>query len=242
MLFLHLLLLGNYLVLVSCSFVFVVLHCGEYWCKWQVPIWSDISLALVSVDSHGHDWWWLLSLQEFHATFWLSFFLGLWLQPPPPPPTSYGGSRARGRIRPTTAGAYATVTSTIISKLRLQPTPQRKVMPPDPKPTVEGLGSNLQPHGSWLDSFPLFHDGNSWALAFDRWRDTAFWNGGARARHRNIRWMWACAYSFLVCWEDKVALASWDFISPQTIRLLRYQAGKRESQSSHCGSVVNESD
>ena len=38
MLFLHLLLLGNYLVLVSCSFVFVVLHCGEYWCKWQVPI------------------------------------------------------------------------------------------------------------------------------------------------------------------------------------------------------------
>ena len=37
---------------------------------------------------------------------------------------------------------------------------------PDPQPTEQDQGSNPQPHGSWLDSFPLHHNRNSQALVF----------------------------------------------------------------------------
>ena len=61
-------------------------------------------------------------------------------------PAAHGGSKARGLI-----GAIATSLrqshSNAGSKLRLQPTPQFTAMP-DPQPTEQGQGSNLQPHGS----------------------------------------------------------------------------------------------
>ena len=59
---------------------------------------------------------------------------------------AYGGSQARGPI-----GAVATSLhqshSNAVSEPRLQPTPQLMATL-DHRPTEQGQGSNLQPHGS----------------------------------------------------------------------------------------------
>ena len=61
-------------------------------------------------------------------------------------PRAYGGSQARGLIGATAAGLHHSHSSTR-SELRLRPTPQLKATP-DPRPTEQGQGLNLQPHGS----------------------------------------------------------------------------------------------
>ena len=45
--------------------------------------------------------------------------------------------------------------------------PQLRTMS-DPRPTEQGQGSNLHPHGYWSDLFPLCHNGNSLVVAFDQ--------------------------------------------------------------------------
>ena len=56
--------------------------------------------------------------------------------------------------------ASTTATATPRSEPRLQPI-QQLTATPYPEPTERGQGSNPQPHGSWSDSIPLYHDGNS---------------------------------------------------------------------------------
>ena len=51
------------------------------------------------------------------------------------------------------------------SEPHLRPIPQLTAIP-DPSPTEQSQESNLQPHGSQLDSFPLHHDGNSYKSSF----------------------------------------------------------------------------
>ena len=79
-------------------------------------------------------------------------------------PVAHGGSQARGLI-----GAVATDLcyshSNTGSEPRLRCTPQLRATT-DPHPTEQGQGSNPQPHGSWLDSFQLHHDGNSYYIYF----------------------------------------------------------------------------
>ena len=73
-------------------------------------------------------------------------------------PAAYGGSQARGGIG---ASAAALRHSHVGSEPHLRPTPQLMAMW-DSYPTEQGQGSNLQPHGSSLDTFPPCHDGNSY--------------------------------------------------------------------------------
>ena len=61
-------------------------------------------------------------------------------------PVAYGGFQARGPIGAIAAGLYHSH-SNIRSEPHLQPTPQLMATP-DPQPTEQGQGSNLQPHGS----------------------------------------------------------------------------------------------
>ena len=61
-------------------------------------------------------------------------------------PTAYGGSQARCPIG-AVAASLCHSHSNVGSELRLQPTPQLTATP-DPQPTEQGQGSNLQPHGS----------------------------------------------------------------------------------------------
>ena len=65
-------------------------------------------------------------------------------------PIAHGGSQARGVIGTVAAGIRQSHSNTG-SKLHLQPTPQLTAMP-DPQPTKQSQGLNLQPHGSQLDS------------------------------------------------------------------------------------------
>ena len=60
-------------------------------------------------------------------------------------PVAYGDSQARGLIGTTAAGLYHSHSNTR-SEPRLRPTPQFMAKP-DPQPTEQGQGSNLQPHG-----------------------------------------------------------------------------------------------
>ena len=61
-------------------------------------------------------------------------------------PAAYGGSQARGLIGATTAASLCQSHSNAGSELCLQPTPQLTATP-DPQPTEQGQGSNLEPHG-----------------------------------------------------------------------------------------------
>ena len=63
-------------------------------------------------------------------------------------PTAYGGSRLGVELE-LQLPAYTTVTTTWDPSCvcNLQPTPQL-LATPDPQPTEQGQGSNLQPHGS----------------------------------------------------------------------------------------------
>ena len=64
---------------------------------------------------------------------------------------AYGDSQARGgQIRVVVTGLCQSH-SKVGSKPHLQPTPQLTTTP-DPRPTEQGQGSNLQPHGSQSDS------------------------------------------------------------------------------------------
>ena len=60
-------------------------------------------------------------------------------------PTAYGSSQARGQIRATAASLYLSHNN-MGSQPPLQPTPQLMAMP-DPRPTVQGQGSNPHTHG-----------------------------------------------------------------------------------------------
>ena len=77
--------------------------------------------------------------------FFLSFchFLG-------PLSRHMGGSQARGPVG-AVAASLCQSHSNAGSKPSLQPTPQLTAMP-DPYPTEQVQGSNLQPHGSYSDS------------------------------------------------------------------------------------------
>ena len=61
-------------------------------------------------------------------------------------PVAYGGSQARGLIGAVAIGLRQSH-SNAGSEPHLQPTPQGMATP-DPKPTEQGQGSNLQPRGS----------------------------------------------------------------------------------------------
>ena len=74
-------------------------------------------------------------------------------------PTPYGSYQARGWIGATAADLHHSH-SNMGSEPHLQPTPQVTATP-DPQPTEWGHRSNPHPHGYWLESFPLCHNGNS---------------------------------------------------------------------------------
>ena len=61
-------------------------------------------------------------------------------------PAAYGGSQARGTIR-AVANSLCHSHSNTVSEPHLRPTPQLAATP-DPQPTEQGQGTNLQPHGS----------------------------------------------------------------------------------------------
>ena len=61
-------------------------------------------------------------------------------------PAAHGGSQARGRIGATRAGLHH-IHSNAGSELCLRPTSQLVAMP-DPEPTEQGQGLNMQPHDS----------------------------------------------------------------------------------------------
>ena len=61
------------------------------------------------------------------------------------PPVAYGSSQARDRIRAAVARLHHSHSNTG-SELRLWPAPQLTAML-DPKPTEQGRGLNLCPHG-----------------------------------------------------------------------------------------------
>ena len=61
-------------------------------------------------------------------------------------PVAYGGSQARSQIRALATGLRQGH-SNAGSEPCLQPTPKLTATP-DPQPTEQGQGSNLQPHGS----------------------------------------------------------------------------------------------
>ena len=80
--------------------------------------------------------------------------------------TAYGDSQAGGRNRAIAAGLrHSHSHSNIKSEPSLQPAPQLTATVVI-QPTVQGQGSNLQPHGPQSDSFLLCHDGNSWTENF----------------------------------------------------------------------------
>ena len=64
---------------------------------------------------------------------------------------SYGGSQDKGQIRATVTGLHHS-DSNVGSEPHSQPIPQLMAML-DPSPTEWGQGSNLKPHGYWLDLF-----------------------------------------------------------------------------------------
>ena len=74
-------------------------------------------------------------------------------------PTAYGGSLARVLMAATAAGLHHSH-SGLRSEPHLQLTPELMAMT-NPQPSEQGQGLNSQPHGSWLDSFLMFHNGNS---------------------------------------------------------------------------------
>ena len=61
-------------------------------------------------------------------------------------PMAYGSSQASGRFGAVALGLHHSH-SNLGSEPCLQPTPQHMAVP-DPQPTEQGQGSNLQPHGS----------------------------------------------------------------------------------------------
>ena len=75
-----------------------------------------------------------------------------------------GGFRATGLTGAAASGLHPSY-SNARSRPCLQPTPQLMAKP-DPGPTEQGQGLNLQPHGSYSDLFLLPHDGNSHTLFF----------------------------------------------------------------------------
>ena len=64
---------------------------------------------------------------------------------------AHGGSQARGQIGAVAAGPHHSHNNTR-SEPCLRPTPKLTATL-GPKPTEQCQGSNLQPHGSWSDSF-----------------------------------------------------------------------------------------
>ena len=77
-------------------------------------------------------------------------------------PEVYGSSQARG-LSGAVAASPCHSHSHNRSEPHLRPTPQRQwrclMATPDPWPTKQGQGLNPQPHGSYLDSFPLHGPG-----------------------------------------------------------------------------------
>ena len=84
---------------------------------------------------------WPPQMNDIRVTFFWSFFFLLRAEP-----AAYGGSQAKGLIR-VVASSLCHSHSNAISELLLQPTPQLMAMP-DPYPTEQGQGPNLQPYGS----------------------------------------------------------------------------------------------
>ena len=74
-------------------------------------------------------------------------------------PLAYGRFQARGQIRATAASLHHGHSNTG-SEPHLRPMPQLTAMP-DPRPTEQSQGSNLNPHGYQSDSFRLYHNRNS---------------------------------------------------------------------------------
>ena len=70
-------------------------------------------------------------------------------------PAAYGTSQSRSYFGAPPVSLHHRHSS-MGSKPHLQPTHQLMATPTEP-----GQGSNLQPHGYYLDSFPLCHNGNS---------------------------------------------------------------------------------
>ena len=77
----------------------------------------------------------------FFVCFVFVFFAISWAAP-----VAYGGSQARGQIGAVAASLHQSHSNTR-SEPHLQPTPQLTETP-DPLPTEQGQGPNLQPHGS----------------------------------------------------------------------------------------------
>ena len=73
---------------------------------------------------------------------------------------AYESSQARGRIGVVSSCRPNHSHSNAGSELHLRPTLQLTAMP-DPRPTEQGQGSNLCPHGYYLDLFLLSHSENS---------------------------------------------------------------------------------
>ena len=93
-------------------------------------------------------------VRSFYLSFFLSFFLSSFLSFslslalsffPMVTHTAYPGCQARGGIRAIAASLQHSH-SNAGSKLHLPPTPQLMATP-DPFPTQQSEGSNLQPHG-----------------------------------------------------------------------------------------------
>ena len=82
-------------------------------------------------------------------------------------PMAYRGFQAKDPIRAVADGLCHSHSNTR-SEPHLWPTPQLMATL-DPQPTEWGQGSNLQPHASWLYSFPLCHEGNSQMFHFIIW-------------------------------------------------------------------------
>ena len=86
---------------------------------------------------------WVIFFSFFFSFFCLFAILG-------PAPPAYGGSQGRGPIGAVATGLHQSH-SYLGSEPRLWPTLQLTATP-DPEPTEQGQGLNLQPHGSCLDS------------------------------------------------------------------------------------------
>ena len=125
---------------------------------------------------------------------------------------------------------------------------------PDPSPTEQGQESNLHPHGSYLGSLPLRHDGNSLSLCFksESFRNTFVDDlRHVRAKVHAVPTMWegnsdkAQDETRPVCPEGSLLSLSRCMFEPfiiQTVRVYIFAQLKFMYRSSRRGAVVNESD
>ena len=86
----------------------------------------------------------MISSPSIQPSYFIFFFLCVFLPLSRAAPAAYGGSQARGPIG-AVAASLRQSHSNVGSEPRLQP--QLTAMP-DPQPTEQSQGSNPQPHGS----------------------------------------------------------------------------------------------